>query len=56
MTKNVSHNKSWNLGVMQKHVEPPPTPLIKIKQDNKSNKYFVKIKLRRYTVSSSSDL
>ena len=40
----------------QIHVEPPPTPLIKIKNGDKSDKYFVKIKLRRGPMQSLSGL
>ena len=40
----------------QVHVEPLPTPLIKVKYDGKSDKYFVKLKLCRYPTSSMSDL
>ena len=38
--------------MMQTRVEPPPISLIKIKHDDKSEKYFVKIKLRRDPKSS----
>ena len=54
--KNVSHNNSCNLGITQVYVEITPIPLIKIKYDGKSDKYFVKLKLRRYPKSSMSDL
>ena len=54
--KNFSHKKSWNSGMTQVHVEPPPKPLIKVKYDGKSDKYFVKLKLCRDPTSSTSDL
>ena len=50
------HKKNWNTGVVQVHVEPLPIPLIKRKHDDKSDKDFVKIKLRRYLTSEQSDL
>ena len=37
-------------------MEPPPTPLIKIKHGNKSETYFDKIKLHSNLTSSSMDL
>ena len=40
----------------QPHVEPPPTPPIKSKHDDKPDKDFVKLKLRRDPASSSLDL
>ena len=53
---NVSQKKTWNLGMTQSHVEPPPTPLIKIKHTDKLDKCFVKLKLRRDPTSDMSDL
>ena len=44
MIKNVSHKKRWNTGTVQVHAEPHPIPLIKIKNGDKSDKDFVKIK------------
>ena len=38
------------------HVEPPLIPLTKINNDEKSDKYCVKIKFRRYHTSEKSDL
>ena len=38
------------------HMEPPPTPLIKSKHSDKSDKYFVKMILRRDPTSATSDL
>ena len=52
MIKNVLHKKKWNAGTVQVHVEPPPISLIKSKSNDKSDKYFVKIKLRRDTTSA----
>ena len=37
-------------------MDPPPTPLIKGKHNDKSDKYFVNIKLRRDTTSERSGL
>ena len=45
--KNILHKKIWSTGAVQIHVDPPLIPLIKIKNDMKLGKYFVKIKLRR---------
>ena len=38
------------------HAETPPIPLIKIKNDEKSDKKFIKIKLCRDLTSEKSDL
>ena len=54
--KNISHNKSWDFGMNQVHVEPLLIPLIKGKYNGKSDKDFVKLKLRRYPTSSMSNL
>ena len=54
--KNVSHKNKWNEGKIQVQVEPLPIPLIKIKNDEKSDKYFVNIKFRRNPRSEKSDL
>ena len=56
MINNVSHKKGWNSVVMQPNVEPPPTPIIKRKHDDKSDKYFVELNYCRDPTSSSSDL
>ena len=45
--KNVLHKKNWNQGTVKVHVEPPPIPLVKSKNDEKSDEYCVKIKLHR---------
>ena len=44
------------IGVTHPHVEPSPIPLIQEKYDGKSDKEFVKLKLRRVPTSSTSDL
>ena len=54
--KKVSHKKKWDVGVLQLHVEPPRTPQIKSKHDDKSDKDFVKIKLRRDPTSEKTVL
>ena len=52
---NVSHKKNWNTGTLQMHVDRPPIPLIKIKKDDKSDKYLVNIKLRTDPMLENSD-
>ena len=54
--KNVSNKNTWNLGMMQDHVKPPPIPPIKRNNYDKSDKYFVKLKLSRDPTSAMSDL
>ena len=54
--KNHSSKKGQMTGTTQAHIDPPPIPLVKEKHDGKSNKYFVKLKLRRYTTSPTLDL
>ena len=54
--QNVSHKKNWNAGLVQLYVEPPTTPLIKSKHNDKSGKYFVRMKLGRDWTSENSDL
>ena len=54
--KNVSHNNKCNAGTVQVNMDPPLIPLIKSKNDEKLDKYFVKIKLRRYLTSEKLDL
>ena len=39
----------------QAHVEPPSIPPIKGNYDGKSEKYFIKLKLRRDPTSSTSE-
>ena len=53
--KNISHRRSWRSGTVQIHVDPPPTPLIKIKLDLKTEEYYVKIKLCRNPTSEKLD-
>ena len=45
---NISNKKGWKLGMAQENVEPLPITLITGTCDGKSDKYFVKLKLRRY--------
>ena len=54
--QNIYLKKRRNAGLVQLHMEPPPTPLIKIKHNDKSENDFVKIKLHRYPMSENSDL
>ena len=54
--ENVYHKKTWNVGVTQVHMKTPPTPLIKNKQYDNTDKYFVKLKLNRDPTSKKSDL
>ena len=54
--KNVFHNKKWNAGKVQMHVEPLPITLIKSKNNTKSDKYCVQIKLHREPTSQKLDL
>ena len=49
--KNVYHSMKWNVGMVYQHVEPPLTPLIKINNNDKLDKGFVKLKLRNYPTS-----
>ena len=52
----VSHKETWNPGTTQVLVEPPPIPLIKIKQGDKAYKDFVNIKMRSDPKSATHDL
>ena len=45
--KKVWHKNNCNRGEVQLHMEPPPIPLIKSKNNDKYNKNSVKIKLHR---------
>ena len=49
--KSVYHKKSWRTNAVQIHVDPPPIPLIKSKNDSKAEHDSVKIKLSRDTTS-----
>ena len=53
--KNVSIKKGWMTVMNHPHVEPPSIPLIQETHDSKSDKYFVKLKLRRDPTLSTSD-
>ena len=53
---NVFHKKVWNAGTNPSHVEPLLIPLIKETYNGKSDEYLFKIKLRRGTTSSTSNL
>ena len=53
--KSFSHKKTYNSSMAQMHVEPPPTPLIKNRHGNKSDKYSVKINISRDPKSYTSD-
>ena len=44
------------MGTNPVHLEPPPIPPIKETFNGKSEKDFVKLKLRRYPMFSTSDL
>ena len=44
------------MGMTHPHVETPAIPLIQETCDGKSDKYFVKLKLRRDHISSTSEL
>ena len=54
--KNVFHRKKCIAGAVEQHVDPPPPPLIKIKNNDKLDKDFVKLKLRRDLTSAKSNL
>ena len=54
--KNIFHRKKWIAAAVEQHVDPPPTPLIKIKNNDKLEKNFVKLKLRRDLTSAKSNL
>ena len=54
--KRIFHDKTWNQNAVQVHVEPPPIPLNKIKNDDIKDKYCVKIELRRDPTSQKLDL
>ena len=52
----VAHKNKCNVGTLQLHVESPPITLIKSKNDEKSDKDYVDIKLCRYPTSEKLDL
>ena len=49
-------NNNCNQGTVQVHIDSPPMTLIKIKNDEKSDKDCVKIKFCRVPTSQKSDL
>ena len=55
-TNNVPHKNKWNLGVVQVHMETPHTSLIKSNHNDKADKDFVIMKVRRYPTSYKSEL
>ena len=54
--KNVSDKERWNRVSVQVHMDPPLIPLIKSKNDYKSDKNCVKIKLRKDPTSAKSNI
>ena len=54
--KNVLKKNKYNSGVVNFNVEPPPTPLIKSKHNDKLEMDFVILKLRRDPTSENLDL
>ena len=54
-TKNFSHKNKWTSVTVTVHEEPSPITLIKSQNNDKLDKYFVKIKLRRDPTSDKSD-
>ena len=54
--KNFYHKNKWNVGLVQLHVEPPTTPLITSKHNDKSEKDFVEMKLCWDPTSENLDL
>ena len=52
---NVSHKKGWDVNTNPAHIEPPPIPLVKETSTGNSYGDNVKLKLRSYTTSSTSD-
>ena len=54
--ENASSKKGWMTGITQTHVEPTNISIIKEKNNGKSDNDSVKLKLRRYPTSSTSDL
>ena len=54
--KNVSHNKLCISREVHIHVEPSLIPLIKMKLDIKSDKYYAEFKLHRNSISEKFDM
>ena len=52
----VSHNNIWRTGAVQIYVEPPPIPLIKSRIGLKTERDYVKIRLRRNPTSENLDI
>ena len=53
---NVSHKKGWGADTNTAHVEPPTILLVKETSTGKSDGEYVKLKLRRYPMSSTLNL
>ena len=51
--KNFLHQNNWNQGAVQVQVDPPPMLLIRSKNNEKSDKDCVKIKLHWYPMSKT---
>ena len=54
--KEFSNNKSLDSGMIQMHLVPPWTPIIKGKYNVKSDKDFIKLKFCRYPTSNTLEL
>ena len=54
--ENLSHKKKWHTGTVKVHIDPPLIPLKKSKNNEKPDKYFIKIELRRNPTSETFDL
>ena len=54
--RNVSHNKDWNRGSVQVHVDQPLIPIIRSKNNTKLDKDCLKIKLHIYPTSEKLGL
>ena len=54
--KNVLHKKGWGMDHNPSRVEPPPIPFIKENSTVKSDGDYVKLKLCRDYMSSTSDI
>ena len=54
--KNVSHKNNWNLVAVQVYMESHLIMLIKSMNDEKLDRYCVKMKFLRYTSSEKSHL
>ena len=51
--ENYLSQKIWHTGAVNIYVDPPLTPLVKIKIDFKTENHHVKIKLHRYPMSEN---